>query len=77
MLHSYSRGSVRTCGYLFIDNHHRAVADLGQAWEKVSLCVGRMSSDCRDRYRNHLANRDIRITGKPTLFDRNLFNFCV
>jgi len=41
----------------------QAVADLGQAWEKISLRVGRMSSDCRDRYRNHIANRDIRITG--------------
>jgi len=40
-----------------------AVGDLCQCWEKVSLRVGRMSSDCRDRYRNHIANRDIRITG--------------
>jgi len=41
----------------------RAVADLGQQWEKVSEIVGRMSSDCRDRYRNHIANRDVRVTG--------------
>ncbi|KAI9574671.1 hypothetical protein HD554DRAFT_2010136 [Boletus coccyginus] len=41
----------------------RAVADLGQQWEKVSEIVGRMSSDCRDRYRNHIANREVRITG--------------
>ncbi|CAA7260050.1 unnamed protein product [Cyclocybe aegerita] len=41
----------------------QAVADLGQQWEKVSSRVGRMASDCRDRYRNHLLNRDIRITG--------------
>jgi len=28
--------------------------------------VGRMSSDCRDRYRNHIANRDVRVTGAWT-----------
>jgi hypothetical protein len=39
------------------------VADFGQAWEKVSKRVGRMSSDCRDRYRNHIANREVRVTG--------------
>lgn len=41
----------------------RAVADLGQQWEKVSQRVGRMSSDCRDRYRNHIINRDVRVNG--------------
>ena len=41
----------------------RAVMDLGQQWEKVSERVGRMSADCRDRYRNHIVNREIRITG--------------
>ncbi|KAF6746064.1 hypothetical protein DFP72DRAFT_823432 [Ephemerocybe angulata] len=40
-----------------------AVAQFGQAWEKVSPCVGRMASDCRDRYRNHIVNSDIRATG--------------
>lgn len=42
----------------------RAVTDLGQQWEKVSEIVGRMSSDCRDRYRNHIANREVRVTGQ-------------
>lgn len=41
----------------------RAVTEHGQAWEKIGLRVGRMSSDCRDRYRNHIVNRDIRMTG--------------
>lgn len=41
----------------------QAVVDLGQQWEKVSEIVGRMSSDCRDRYRNHIANREVRVTG--------------
>lgn len=41
----------------------QAVGDLGQQWEKVSERVGRMSSDCRDRYRNHIANREVRVTG--------------
>ncbi|OAX44502.1 hypothetical protein K503DRAFT_764917 [Rhizopogon vinicolor AM-OR11-026] len=44
----------------------QAVTDLGQQWEKVSEIVGRMSSDCRDRYRNHIANRDVRMTGAWT-----------
>jgi len=42
---------------------YRAVTDLGQQWEKVSARVGRMSSDCRDRYRNHIVNREIRVAG--------------
>jgi hypothetical protein len=42
---------------------YRAVKEYGQAWEKIGLRVGRMSSDCRDRYRNHIVNRDIRVTG--------------
>ena len=42
---------------------NRAVTDLGQQWEKVSFRVGRMASDCRDRYRNHIINRDIRVSG--------------
>ncbi|PPQ64629.1 hypothetical protein CVT24_008366 [Panaeolus cyanescens] len=44
----------------------QAVNDLGQQWEKVSLRVGRMASDCRDRWRNHIVNRDIRTTGHWT-----------
>jgi len=40
--------------------------DLGQQWEKVSERVGRMSADCRDRYRNHIVNREIRVTGPWT-----------
>ncbi|KAG6854876.1 hypothetical protein C0991_012066 [Blastosporella zonata] len=45
------------------DALHKAVVDHGQAWEKISPLVGRMPADCRDRYRNHLVNRDIRVTG--------------
>ncbi|OCB89576.1 hypothetical protein A7U60_g3268 [Sanghuangporus baumii] len=41
----------------------QAVADLGQSWEKVSQRVGRMAGDCRDRWRNHINNRDGRIFG--------------
>jgi hypothetical protein len=52
---------ISTCADYII--FHRAVADLGQQWEKVSQRVGRMSSDCRDRYRNHIINRDIRVNG--------------
>ncbi|KAF8640154.1 hypothetical protein AX17_001390 [Amanita inopinata Kibby_2008] len=44
----------------------QAVTDLGQQWERVSERVGRMSSDCRDRYRNHIVNRDIRVMGPWT-----------
>lgn len=45
------------------DRLKQAVADLGQQWEKVADRVGRPSSDCRDRYRNHILNRDIRVSG--------------
>lgn len=41
----------------------QAVVDLGQQWEKVSAWVGRRSADCRDRYRNHMVNKDVRVTG--------------
>lgn len=47
----------------------RAVTDLGQQWEKVSFRVGRMASDCRDRYRNHIINRDIRVSGPLSCFN--------
>ncbi|KAG6869327.1 hypothetical protein C0993_000080 [Termitomyces sp. T159_Od127] len=41
----------------------QAVIAHGQQWEKISPIVGRMSSDCRDRYRNHIINKNIRVTG--------------
>ncbi|KAF9534704.1 hypothetical protein CPB83DRAFT_866090 [Crepidotus variabilis] len=41
----------------------QAIADLGQQWEKISVRVSRRAADCRDRYRNHIVNKDIRITG--------------
>ncbi|KAI0940048.1 hypothetical protein AcV5_001259 [Taiwanofungus camphoratus] len=44
----------------------QAVNEVGQQWERISERVGRMSSDCRDRYRNHLQNRDIRHSGPWT-----------
>ncbi|CAE6425596.1 unnamed protein product [Rhizoctonia solani] len=43
-----------------------AVAELGQKWEQISLRVGRMSSDCRDRYRNHLVDQEARVIGPWT-----------
>ncbi|ELU45902.1 nucleolar protein [Rhizoctonia solani AG-1 IA] len=43
-----------------------AVAELGQKWEQISLRVGRMSSDCRDRYRNHLVDQEARVVGPWT-----------
>lgn len=42
---------------------NRAVADLGLSWEKVSARVGRMASDCRDRWRNHINKREARLSG--------------
>ncbi|KAG5653024.1 hypothetical protein H0H81_002646 [Sphagnurus paluster] len=41
----------------------QTVMALGQQWEKISAKVGRMSSDCRDRYRNHIVDRHVRVTG--------------
>ncbi|KAI0268342.1 hypothetical protein BC834DRAFT_821644 [Gloeopeniophorella convolvens] len=43
-----------------------AVLELGQQWEKVSDRVGRMASDCRDRYRNHIQNSEERAVGPWT-----------
>ena len=40
--------------------------ELGQSWEKVSERVGRMSGDCRDRWRNHIHNREGRVFGAWT-----------
>jgi Myb-like DNA-binding domain len=41
----------------------RAVEEIGRYWEKVSEHVGRPGADCRDRYRNHLSERDTRNIG--------------
>lgn len=46
--------------------HPRAVAQLGQQWEKISERVGRTASDCRDRWRNHLEGQNIRRSGHWT-----------
>jgi hypothetical protein len=46
----------------------RAVDEIGHHWEKVSSHVGRFATDCRDRYKNHLSERDTRNTGMPGLF---------
>ncbi|KAH9999800.1 hypothetical protein BJV77DRAFT_939505 [Russula vinacea] len=43
-----------------------AVQEFGQQWEKVSDRVGRMASDCRDRYRNHIQNSEDRAAGPWT-----------
>ncbi|KAH8094917.1 hypothetical protein BXZ70DRAFT_344152 [Cristinia sonorae] len=43
-----------------------AVAEFGQQWTKISVRIGRMDSDCRDRYRNHLQDREKRQTGHWT-----------
>ena len=32
-----------------------------------------MASDCRDRYRNHIVNRDIRVTGSLSTFSPSSF----
>lgn len=51
----------------------RRVAEYGQQWEKIAHGVGRMSSDCRDRWRNHLQNREIRQTGTEAIIMKNAF----
>ncbi|EJU06628.1 hypothetical protein DACRYDRAFT_44460 [Dacryopinax primogenitus] len=43
-----------------------AVVEYGQQWERVSEKVGRMSSDCRDRFRNHIQHRESRVFGPWT-----------
>ncbi|KAF7301819.1 Carbohydrate esterase family 9 protein [Mycena indigotica] len=44
----------------------QAVVSVGKHWEKVSTLVGRQATDCRDRYRNYLKDRDARQTGPWT-----------
>ncbi|KAI0774595.1 hypothetical protein C8Q74DRAFT_1199696 [Fomes fomentarius] len=44
----------------------RSVQELGQSWEKISDIVQRAASDCRDRYRNHLQDREFRRIGTWT-----------
>ena len=41
----------------------RAVDEIGHNWARVSTHVGRFATDCRDRYKNHLSERDTRNTG--------------
>ncbi|KAH9899527.1 hypothetical protein C8Q73DRAFT_637876 [Cubamyces lactineus] len=41
----------------------QSVASMGQQWEKISDIVQRTAADCRDRYRNHLQDREVRRTG--------------
>ncbi|TCD70029.1 RNA polymerase I enhancer binding protein [Steccherinum ochraceum] len=43
-----------------------AVAEHGQQWAKISSIIGRMDSDCRDRYRNHIQDRHKRQSGHWT-----------
>ena len=62
MKHLYSK-SIASRKWTLTKLDYRAVEEHGQAWEKIGLRVGRMPSDCRDRYRNHIVNRDIRVTG--------------
>ncbi len=50
-------------GLYLIFDHHRSVRDLGQSWEKISDIVQRTAADCRDRYRNHLQDREVRRIG--------------
>lgn len=38
--------------------------NLGQQWEKISDVVHRTAADCRDRYRNHLQDREVRRVGE-------------
>lgn len=54
----------------------RAVIDHGQQWEKVGPIVGRMPSDCRDRYRNHIVNKSVRVTGAFEVF-KTIGPFCI
>ncbi|KAI0751112.1 hypothetical protein C8Q80DRAFT_1099926 [Daedaleopsis nitida] len=44
----------------------RSVQELGQSWEKISDIVQRTAADCRDRYRNHLQDREVRRIGTWT-----------
>ncbi|KAI0797040.1 hypothetical protein C8Q75DRAFT_222797 [Abortiporus biennis] len=50
----------------------QAVADHGYQWEKISEIVGRMSGDCKDRYKNHLEPKEsVRNSGFWTVEEEN------
>ncbi|KAJ7180287.1 hypothetical protein C8R43DRAFT_870256 [Mycena crocata] len=44
----------------------QSVSSFGQHWEKVGSLVGRMATDCRDRYRNYIVDREKRVAGTWT-----------
>nr|GAT60000.1 nucleolar protein [Mycena chlorophos] len=41
----------------------QAVASHGKKWEKISGFIGRLATDCRDRYRNYLKHRGTQNSG--------------
>ncbi|KAF7292326.1 Nucleolar protein [Mycena chlorophos] len=41
----------------------QAVASHGKKWEKISAFIGRLATDCRDRYRNYLKHRGTQTSG--------------
>lgn len=41
----------------------RAYLEFGAKWELISGRVGRSGSDCRDRYRNHVAHKEKKVSG--------------
>jgi len=46
------------------DRHFRAGSRFGSKMGGSQQACGRMSVDCRDRYRNHLAQQGVRKTGE-------------
>lgn len=46
-----------------VNDMDSAVREYGAHWEEVCLHVGRHASDCRDRYRNHIIHKDMRVDG--------------
>ena len=51
-----------------------AVAEKGKAWKEISDSLGRMSEDCRDRWRNYLVNAEHRNREQWT--DAEVVNLC-
>ena len=52
----------------------QAVAEKGKAWKEVGDSLGRMSEDCRDRWRNYLVNSEHRNREQWT--DAEVVNLC-
>jgi len=44
-------------------------------WSAIAIEVGRTAADCRDRYRNHLEHRNVRVSGEFFILSNNRHSY--